>query len=203
MIVIALTGGLGAGKSVAADLFRSRGAIVLDLDEIAHGLLRRGTEAFDRVVAEFGDQVLDERGEIDREKLASAAFVSPGSAARLNGAVHPQLYREVIPSLTDLRLLPNPPAVVLLEVPLLVEAPVFAEAADLVLAISAPEDVRLGRTVSAGMPESDARARMACQATDEARAALADRVIANDASLEEFEADLGRFWDEAVAPGAA
>lgn len=203
MFVIALTGGLGAGKSVAADFLRARGAVVLDLDEIARDLLRPGAEAYTRVVNEFGAEVLGDDGTIDRARLASVAFESPEAARRLNAAVHPQLYREVVPGLLDLRLLPNPPTVVVLEVPLLVEAPVFAEAADVVLAISASQAVRLERALACGMSEADALARMSCQADDSARAAIADRVIANESSLEDFERELERFWAEVVAPGAA
>ena len=203
MFVIALTGGLGAGKSVAAEFFRARGAVVLDLDEIAHGLLRPGTETYTAVVDEFGAGILGENGEIDRARLASVAFESPEAARRLNAAVHPQLYREVVPGLVDLRLLPNQPSVVVLEVPLLVEAPVFAESADVVLAISASESLRRGRALGCGMSETDARARIYCQADDAARAAIADRVIANESSLADFERQLQRFWAEVVAPGAA
>ena len=203
MLVMTITGGLGAGKSVAARFFQERGAIVFDLDEIARGLLRPGTEAFAKVVDEFGDAIVGTDGQIDRGRLAAVAFATPEAAARLNAAVHPQLYREVVPGLLDLRLLPSQPPLVVLEVPLLVEAPVFAEAADAVLAIAAPEQLRIDRAVAAGMPEADARARMACQATDDERARLADRVIVNDATLERFEAELARFWDEVVAPGVA
>lgn len=203
MFVIALTGGLGAGKSVAAEFFRARGAVVLDLDEIARGLLHPGTDAYALVVEEFGETVLAEDGQVDRERLADVAFASPEAAGRLNAAVHPQLYREVVPGLLDLRLLPNQPPVVVLEVPLLVEAPVFGEAADVVLAISAPEAVRIERATSLGMTEEDARARIACQASDKQRAALAHREIVNDESLEAFERALQRFWDEVVEQGAA
>lgn len=203
MLVIAITGGLGAGKSAAARFFRKRGAIVFDLDRIARGLLQPGTEAFAKVVDEFGDTVVGADGQIDRGRLAAAAFAAPEAAARLNSAVHPQLYREVVPGLLDLRLLPSQPPVIVLEVPLLVEAPVFAESADVVLAIAAAEELRVSRAVAAGMSEADARARIACQATDDERARLADRVIVNDATLERFEAELERFWDEVVAPGAA
>ena len=96
----------------------------------------------------------------------------------------------------------RPPAVVVLEVPLLVEAPAFAEFGDVVLAIEAPESVRVARAVAFGRAEGDARARIACQAPDGARAALADRVIVNDSSIKDFERELERFWDEVVAPSA-
>lgn len=202
-MVIVLTGGLGAGKSVAANFFRSREAIVLNLDMLAHDLLCPGNEAYRRVIEEFGDGVLAEDGSVDRARLASVAFASPDAASRLNAAVHPQLLREVMPTLEELRLHVSSPRVVVVEVPLLVEAPEFKSVADTVLAISAPESVRIHRLTVSGMTAHDARSRIACQAPDTAREALADWVIVNDATLEHFESELGRFWDHVVGTGAA
>ena len=203
MLVIVLTGGLGAGKSVAARFFKSKDATVLDLDMLAHDLLCPGNEAYRRVIEEFGEGVLAEDGSVDRARLASVAFSSPTAASRLNAAVHPQLLREVIPILEELRLHVSSPRVVVVEVPLLAEVPDFKNVADTVLAISAPESVRIRRLVDSGMAAHDARARIACQAPDSAREALADRVIVNDSSIEHFEGELGRFWDEVVGTGAA
>jgi dephospho-CoA kinase len=199
MYVIALTGGIGAGKSSAAEVFRGRGAVVLSLDEIAKRHLAPGTPVHDAVVAEFGPGVLGDGDVIDQRKLAALAFSSPEHAARLNHIVHPAILREVGPGLRDMGLLLNPPRVVVLDVPLLVEAPVFGELAERILTISAPEEIRVARAVVSGMDEADVRARLACQATDAEREEIADDVIRNDGTLEEFQTALERYWDEVVA----
>jgi len=199
MFVIVVTGGIGAGKSVAVERFRSRGAVVLDLDDIAARLLADDPVLTYRVREAFGESVFDAAGQLDRAALAHAAFATTEAAAELNRIVHPAVAREVIPSLTDLQLLPFPPQVVVIDVPLLVEAPIFAEVADSVLAIEAPVETRVTRAVSRGMAEHDVRRRIACQATDAERAALAKRTIVNDGSLEDFNRALDRYWDETAA----
>lgn len=199
MYVIALTGGIGAGKSTAAEVFCTRGAVVLSLDDIAKRHLAPGMAVHDKVVAEFGSEVLGEDGAIDHRKLAAAAFVSKERAERLNAIVHPAVLREVGPGLRDMGLLLNPPRVVVLDVPLLVEAPVFGELAERTLTISALADVRVERAVAAGMDEGDVRARIACQATDAERESIADDVIRNEGTLAEFQNALERYWNEVIA----
>ncbi len=196
MLVLAITGGLCSGKSTATAFFKERGAVVIDLDRVAHSALALGSSAYHELVREFGDGVLREDGTIDRAALAQAAFVSDERTKALNSIVHPVVAREVIPSLSDLRLLADPPPFVVIDIPLLVEAPVFAEAADAVLAIAAPIDTRLARAVEGGMSEEDARARIARQATDEQRGEVAHFVINNDGTLEEFEDALEKLWQQ-------
>jgi dephospho-CoA kinase len=199
MYVIALTGGIGAGKSTAAAVFRSHGAAVLPLDDIAKRLLERSTPVLGDVVAEFGEDVLGDDGVIDTRALARAAFSSPARAARLNAIMHPAILREVDARIRDLEMLPDPPRVVVLEVPLLVESPAFAELAQRVLAISAPEEKRVSRALAAGLDEDDVRARLRCQVTDAEREAVADDVIVNEGRLSEFRDALQRYWREVIA----
>jgi dephospho-CoA kinase len=201
MFVVALTGGLGAGKSSAAATMAELGAVVLDMDTIAKRLLEPGQPVAQAVAFEFPDAVCDD-DTVDHAALAQIAFASPARTLKLNAIVHPAVAREVGPALADLRLLPQPPQVVVLEVPLLVEAPVFAEIADLVVAISAPEDQRVERAVAKGMAEDDARARVARQASDAEREAIADVVIENTGSVDQLRADVERVWNEAVKPHA-
>ncbi len=201
MYVVTVTGGLGAGKSSAARVMSELGAVVLDLDQIAKGLLGPGSPVTERIAREFPEAVGDD-DTIDHAALARLAFESPARTLKLNAIVHPAVAREVGPSIADLRLLPQPPQVVVLEVPLLVEAPVFREMSDLVVAISAPEDQRIARAVSAGMSEDDARMRVARQASDEERATLADVVVENVGSPEDLRRKIERVWAEAVAPNA-
>lgn len=198
MHIVALAGGIGSGKSVAADYFRSRGAVILDLDDVARRLLRPGCVTNKEVVAAFGDDLLDSSGGIDRSALAARAFASRSNGMLLNSIVHPAVARDVLPGLTDMGLLQNPPAVVVLVVPMLVEAPVYGEVADVVLAITADEEERVRRVVLRGMDEADVRRRVDCQATDAQRQAVADVTIANDDTIETFLTALGEFWDGVV-----
>lgn len=202
MYVLAVTGGIGAGKSTAVDLLRSKGAVVISLDESAKRLLVPGTPVHAAVVEEFGEEILGEDGAIDTAALARLAFATPERAARLNAIVHPALVKEIGPGLTEMALLQNPPRVVVLDVPLLVEAPVFAALAGEVLAISAPEEERVGRAMARGMTEEEVRARIACQASDQEREAMADHIIVNDGTLEEFREEVDRFWHEVVEHGS-
>jgi dephospho-CoA kinase len=156
-----------------------------------------------RVAEEFGPDVLLADGSLDRAALARAAFGSAEATARLNAIVHPAVAREIGPALAELRLMPNPPSAVVLEVPLLAEAPVFAQIADIVVAIVAPQELRVQRATQSGFAEADVRRRLAVQASDAERAALADVVIVNDGSLERFLGELERVWSELVAESGA
>jgi dephospho-CoA kinase len=196
MRIVIVTGGLGAGKSTAARFFVERGAVVLSLDEIAHDVLAPGSRALDLVAAEFGSGVIASDGSIDRAALAEVAFECPDTAERLNGLVHPLVVMETRARLASAVAGEDPPAAIVLEVPLLAEAPELCDLADVVLAIGAPEEDRVARALARGMDESDARHRIACQASDEERAELASHVIVNDGQEDHFTAALQRFWNE-------
>jgi len=199
MIVVVVTGGIGAGKSLASERFRARGATAIDLDDLARPLLEPGTPTFDRIVAGFGASILDSHGRIDRAELARRAFSSAEATAKLNAIVHPALTIATKGLLEELSSRTESPQLVVVEVPLLVEAPEFAKLADVVLAVSADPELRLSRSVAWGREEADARARMARQASDAEREALADRVIVNEGTREEFLARIEAFADELVA----
>lgn len=203
MQIIVLTGGLGSGKSTAAEYLRSKGATVISLDDVAARLAAPGSHLLDRLVEAFGDEILAADGALDRAALARLGFASADSVARLNSIVHPAVAAEVGPAISDLRLLPFPPQAVVLEVPLLVEAPVFAELADEIIAISAPEEIRVARATVRGMDAADVTARIRCQSTDADREALATYVIHNTASMDQLHAELDRFWAKRIAPDSA
>ena len=204
MQVIVVTGGLGSGKSTAAEFFRSQGAWTLDLDDVAAKLLVSDDALLGRVADEFGrDDILLADGRLDRAALARRAFASAEATKRLNAIVHPAVAREIGVSLDQMRLLPEPPLALALEVPLLAEAPVFAEIADVALAIVAPENERIARAVRRGMPEDEARRRVSRQASDAERTALADAVIVNDSSMGDFTDALAFFWRTYISPSGA
>ena len=198
MHVLAVTGGLGAGKSTAAEVFAAKGAVVLDLDEIAKSLLDEIPAVHDRVHAVFGDAIVGADGRIDRAKLAEVAFRDPGSARQLDEIVHPAVLAAVAGALDALAAESDPPVVVVV-VPLLAEAPAFLELVDAVLVVSSDEEARLERALARGMHLEDAERRLALQVGDAERRLIADYVIENDATIEEFRDSLVRFWETEVA----
>lgn len=200
MYVLAITGGLGSGKSTAADIFAERGALVIDLDDIAKTLLSEVPAVRDRVAEAFGPDVLGADSRIDHAALAAAAFSSEEGTARLNAIVHPAVLTAVAGALDALALQADTPRVVVLVIPLLAESPLFLEQVDAVLVVSAPEDVRIERAVARGMSREDAENRIARQAGDAERREIADYVVENDGTLDVFRADVRAFWENEIEP---
>ncbi len=198
MYVLALTGGLGAGKSTAAGVLAERGAVVIDLDDVAKAMLDEVPVVRDRVIEAFGPEVLGADGRIDRAALARAAFATEEAALTLDLIVHPAALASVAGALDALALRAQPPRVVVLVIPLLVEAPLFLEIVDAVVAISAHEDLRLERAIARGMSREDAERRIAHQAGDAERRDIADYVIENDGDVEEFQRMVADFWDAEI-----
>ena len=195
MLRIGLTGGIGSGKSTVAGLLAARGALVVDADRLAREVVEPGTGGLAAVVDAFGPGVLTADGALDRAALASIVFSDPGARARLDGIVHPLVRARA----SELVAATPPDAVVVQDVPLLVETG-QAGSYDLVLVVEADLDTRVRRLVGRGLAEDDARARIAAQASDEQRRAVADVVLDNSGSVEDLEAQVERFWAERVAP---
>ena len=195
MLRIGLTGGIGSGKSTVAGLLAARGARVIDADRIAREVVEPGTPGLDAVVGAFGAGVLTAEGALDRPALAAVVFADPEARRRLDGIVHPLVRSRA----AELVAAAPPEAVVVQDVPLLVETG-QAGSYDLVLVVQADPATRVRRLVGRGLSEDDARARIAAQATDEQRRAVADVVLDNSGTVEELEARVDRFWAERVAP---
>ncbi|ADB75802.1 dephospho-CoA kinase [Geodermatophilus obscurus] len=195
MLRIGLTGGIGSGKSTVAGLLAARGARIVDADRIAREVVEPGTPGLEAVVAAFGQEVLTPEGALDRPALAAVVFADPDARRRLDGIVHPLVRARA----TELVAAAPPDAVVVQDVPLLVETG-QAGSYDLVLVVEADLDTRVRRLVGRGLAEDDARARIAAQASDEQRRAVADVVLDNSGSVEDLEAQVDRFWAERVAP---
>jgi dephospho-CoA kinase len=194
---IGLTGGIGSGKSTVAGLLAARGARIVDADRIAREVVEPGTPGLEAVAAAFGPGVLTPDGALDRPALAAVVFADADARRRLDGIVHPLVRARA----AEVVAAAPPDAVVVQDVPLLVETG-QAGSYDLVLVVEADLDTRVRRLVGRGVSEEDARARIAAQATDEQRRAVADVVLDNSGTVEELEAQVERFWAERVAPAA-
>jgi dephospho-CoA kinase len=192
---IGLTGGIGSGKSTVSALLAARGAVVIDADRIAREVVEPGTPGLAAVVAAFGDEVLRPDGSLDRPALAGLVFADPEARKELDAIVHPLVRsrsRELAGAVPQ-------DAVVVHDVPLLVETG-QAGSYDLVLVVQADPEVRVRRLVQRGLSESDARARIAAQASDDQRRAVADVVLDNDGTEADLAAQVDRFWTERVEP---
>jgi dephospho-CoA kinase len=196
---VGLTGGIGAGKSEVTRRFAALGAVVIDADAIAREVVEVGMPGLDSVVAEFGREVLAADGSLDRAAVAALVFADPKARERLNAIVHPLVGQRVAELMAQVAAT-DPDAVVVHDVPLIVEAGI-RDRYDLVVVVDAPVDVQLDRlTRLRGMTESDARARIAAQASREQRLEIADHVIVNDGDLAELDAQVTAVWDALTAP---
>jgi dephospho-CoA kinase len=192
---IGLTGGIGSGKSTVSALLAARGAVVIDADRIAREVVEPGTPGLAAVVDAFGESVLRDDGSLDRPALAAVVFADPDARKKLDGLVHPLVRAR---SAEVAAAVPGD-AVVVHDVPLLVETG-QAGSYDLVLVVQADAEVRVQRLVGRGLSEEDARARIAAQATDEQRRAVADVVLHNDGTEADLAEQVDRFWAERVEP---
>jgi dephospho-CoA kinase len=189
---VGLTGGIGSGKSEASRRFVALGAVLVDADQAAHDVVAVGTPGLDRVVAEFGPEVLRSDGSLDRERVASIVFTDPDALKRLNAIVHPLVGERM----AEIAAAAPSDAILLYDVPLIAENK-LAKGFDVVVVVDVPTDVQLDRLVRLrGMSEADAKARMAHQATREQRLAIADLVIDNSGSLEDLDRQVRETWAE-------
>ncbi|MFD9125194.1 dephospho-CoA kinase [Kitasatospora sp. NPDC059571] len=190
MLRIGLTGGIGAGKSEVSRLLAAHGAVIVDSDLIAREVVAPGTEGLRAVAAEFGPGVLAADGSLDRPALGAVVFADPARLAALNAIVHPLVRARS----AELEAAAGPDDVVVHDVPLLAENG-LAGLYELVIVVDVPDEVRLDRLVRLrGMTADEARARMAAQATREARLAVADLVIDNSGPLAGLAGRVDEVW---------
>jgi len=191
---VAVTGGIGSGKSAVAGRLAAHGAVVVDADRIAREVVEPGTPGLAAVVAEFGPGVLLPDGSLDRAGLAAIVFADPERRAALEAIVHPLVGQRS----AELIAAAPADAVVVYDVPLLTEraggALGRASEFDAVVVVEAPLETRVARLVGRGLAEADARARIAAQATDEQRRAIADHVVVNDGDLAALDVAVDRLW---------
>jgi dephospho-CoA kinase len=182
---IGLTGGIGSGKSTAAARFAELGATVIDADQLARQALAPGTSGLAAVLGRFGAELADADGVLDRSRLAGLVFADPAALADLNAIVHPLVAIRT----AELTEAAGPDAVVVYDVPLLVENS-LAGGFQAVVVVEAPLAARLARLAERGMAEAAARSRIAAQASDEQRRAVATAVLDNSGSVAELRAQV-------------
>ncbi len=189
--MIGLTGGIGAGKSTVAGLLARRGAVVIDADVIAREVVEPGSPTLVRLVERFGPEIVAADGSLDRGALAARAFVSDETRKELEGITHPAIGAEFLRRVTEA----PPDAIVIHDIPLLVEAKRGEDYAG-VIVVDAPLPVRLARLVARGVDRADAERRIALQASDEERRAVATWWIDNGTDLDALERQIDALWVE-------
>ena len=196
MLRVGLTGGIGSGKSTVARRLVGHGAMLIDSDVLAREVVGPGTDGLAEIVAAFGSTVVDADGALDRPALAALVFGDASARERLNGIVHPRVRRRS----DELIAAAAPDAVLVQDVPLLVEG-AMAPRFPLVVVVHADEEERVRRLVrQRGMTEADARARVAAQADDAARRAAADVWLDNGGAPAELDTAVDRLWRDRLVP---
>jgi dephospho-CoA kinase len=202
MLLVALTGGIGSGKSTVSRLLAARGAVIIDADAIVRDLQRAGSPLVHRLAERFGPGIVGDDGELDRAALARIAFYDDQALADLNAIVHPDVRAEVARRIGAEAATGH---VVVVDIPLLEVAPgaqtvQFAA----VVVVDTPVDVAVERLVTQrGLTEADARARIAKQISRDDRLAAADRVIDNSGDLAALEAQVDELWEWLAGRNAA
>ena len=190
MLIVALTGGIGSGKSTVGQMFAQLGAIVIDSDQLARDVLERGSIGFDEVVTMFGDEVL-KNGEIDRQLLASIVFKDPKKRSDLEQVTHP-LIRKAFAEVVA-RSAAN--SIVINQIPLLVESN-HDYKFDHVITISVTEAIRTQRLLKRGLTADQIKQRMQAQATDRMRESIADSVIINETDEQNLSDQVEIIWEQ-------
>jgi dephospho-CoA kinase len=191
VLLVGLTGGIGAGKSTVAELLTERGAILIDGDVIARRVVEPGQPALAAIVERFGPEVLAPDGTLDRPALAARAFASEEDRKALEAITHPAIGAEFLREMSEA----PEDAIVVNDVPLLVESQKAAERGyEYVIVVEAPRELRLDRLETRGLDRADAEARMAAQATDEERRAVATHLLDNGGTREELAAQVDDVW---------
>ena len=196
--VIGLTGGIGTGKSEVAAQMARLGAVVIDADEEGHQTYARGTMGWGRLVALFGETLLDDNGDIDRKRLGRLVFANPQAMAWLNSAIHPLLRARIVARLTELRA--QGAAIAVIDAALLYQAG-WDDLADEVWVVTARDDVVVARLAEQrGLQEREVRRRMDAQELPERATERAALVIENNGSRADLIGSVERSWTERILP---
>jgi dephospho-CoA kinase len=191
VLLVGLTGGIGAGKSTVSELFAARGAVVVDADQVARAVVEPGQPALKKLVERFGEGILDTDGRLARGALAKLVFGDDEARRDLEAITHPAINDEFSRRVADA---PSD-AIVVLDVPLLAESEQARKRPyQTVIVVEAPREVRLERLEARGVDRADAEARMAAQAGDEERRKIATHVIDNARDRSDLERQIDEVW---------
>ena len=194
MLVVGLTGGIGSGKSTVAELFARLGALVVDADQLARMAIERGTDGFADVLLRFGDDIIL-NGDIDRKKLAEIVFSDENARKELEAIIHPRVQALFAEAVADL----SHEDILIYEIPLLVETGA-AEKFDFIITVEAEIELRKERLLKKGLYISQIEKRIASQATETARAAVADAIIRNDGDEDSLLRQVENLWESVLVP---
>jgi len=191
VLLVGLTGGIGAGKSTVSELLAARGAVIVDADQVARAVVEPGQPALQKLVERFGEGILDADGRLARGALAKVAFADDESRLDLEAITHPAINEEFTRCVAEA---PSD-AIVVLDVPLLAESEQARKRPyQTVIVVEAPREVRLARLEARGVDRADAEARMVAQADDEERRKLATYVVDNAGDRAALERQIDEVW---------
>jgi dephospho-CoA kinase len=196
VIKVALTGGIGSGKSVAGDFFEDLGAVVVDADQLSRDVIERGTEGFNEIVATFGDEILT-NGVLDRSKLGQVVFSDPNARNKLEEIIHPRVAEAFEEIVND-----SPgDSVIIYQIPILVETK-GADRFDYIITVEASLENRIARLKSRGLKGYEIDARLKVQASDAERAEIANTVFKNDGDLDSLLRQVENIYEDVLLPRA-
>lgn len=193
--IVGLTGGIGSGKSAAADGFAALGASIIDTDVLAHALTAPGGDAIPALRAAFGDAAITPGGALDRAAMRQRVFADPAQRQRLEAILHP-LIRAAADA--QIRRLADADfsSYVILVVPLLVESGCYRDRVDRILVVDCPEDLQVARVMArSGLDAAEVRAIIAAQASRQTRLAAADDILRNDGSRDRLSSAIRALHD--------
>ncbi len=190
MLIVALTGGIGSGKSTVGELFQQLGAVVVDSDQLAREVVERGSLGFEQIVTLFGDEIL-KNGEINRSMLAEIIFKDPAKRKDLEQITHPLIRK----AFSDIVSKSGDQAIVINQIPLLVESK-YEYNFDHVITVSTSEDKRIERLLAKGYTREQIQNRMKSQASDLEREKIADSIIQNNEGEIELLAQVEKIWEQ-------
>ena len=189
MLIVALTGGIGSGKSTVGQMFQDLGAIVTDSDQLARDVVERGTTGFDQIIGAFGDEVL-KNGDLNRAALADLVFKDPAKRKQLEQITHP-LIRKAFAKIVESA---NGDSIVVNQIPLLVESN-HDYKFDHAITVSASEAVRIERLLKRGMNLTQIQQRLQAQSNDAQREKISDSIIRNDDSQADLLSEVEKVWE--------
>jgi dephospho-CoA kinase len=194
MLVVALTGGIGSGKSTVSEFFARLGALVIDADQLARMAIERGTDGFADVLLRFGEEIIV-NGDIDRKKLAEIVFSDENARKDLEAIIHPRVQAIFAEAVADL----DHDDILIYEIPLLVETGA-AEKFDFVITVESDIELRKARLLKKGLYISQIEKRIASQASEGARESIADAVIRNDGDEDSLLRTVENLWESVLVP---